>query len=193
APEGGQGGPGQMQRYMGAAFGDDDRWIWLARRTGAWQYNTKLPDYQLVVFDRETGDIATRTFRYGSAFRPTLSPDGRWLVYGTRHDAQTGLMLRDLASGEERWLAYPVQRDDQESRATRDAYMGMSFTPDSRRLVASYGGRIWCIPVDGSAPSETTPQAALKLARAPTVPLDYDVDDEPTFTIKHSRDAVPSP
>ena len=45
----------------------------------------------------------------GSGVRPTLSPDGRWLVYGTRHDFHTGLRIRDLESGDERWLAYPVQ------------------------------------------------------------------------------------
>ncbi|MGH7444132.1 MAG: amidohydrolase family protein, partial [Longimicrobiales bacterium] len=192
-PAEGEDDDGPSQRYMGAAFGDDERWIWLATREGSWRYNTKLPDYQLVVYDRESGDVSERTFRYGSAFRPTLSPDGRWLVYGTRYDAQTGLMLRDLESGDERWLAYPVQRDDQESRATRDAYMGMSFTPDSRQVIASYGGRIWSIPVDGSAASEIAFQAPVKLALGPKVQFDYEVDDSPTFTVKQIRDAVPSP
>ncbi|MEJ2503986.1 MAG: hypothetical protein P8177_11860, partial [Gemmatimonadota bacterium] len=107
----------EREKTLGAAFGDDPRWIWYARRTGDWEYNADLPQYQLAVFDRETGEVYGRTSRYGSAFRPTLSPDGRWLVYGTRHDQETGLVLRDLESGEERWLAYPVQHDDQESRA----------------------------------------------------------------------------
>jgi len=149
----GGGGGGGLIRYMGAAFGKDPRYVWTARRTGIWQYNTALPDYQLVVYDRDTGETATRSSRPGSAFRPTLSPDGRWLVYGTRYAAQTGLRIRDLETGSERWLAYPVQRDDQESRATLDVYPGMSFTPDSRNLIATYGGKLWSIPVDGSAPT----------------------------------------
>ena len=69
---------------------------------------------KLVVLDpdRETGEVSSRGNRWGGGFRPTLSPDGRWLVYGSRHIADTGLRIRDLESGEERWLAWPVQRDD---------------------------------------------------------------------------------
>ena len=47
-----------------------------------------------------------------------------------------------------------VQRDEQESRAARDAYPGLSFTPDSREVVAFWGGRIWRVPVDGGDPIE---------------------------------------
>ncbi|NIP80216.1 MAG: amidohydrolase, partial [Gemmatimonadetes bacterium] len=141
-------------KTIGAAFGPDPRWVWFAQRTGDWTYNADLPEYQLAAYDRETGERYTRSSRYGSAFRPTLSPDGRWLVYGTRHDEHTGLRIRDLETGEERWLAYPVQHDDQESRATLDVLPGMSFTPDSRYLVASYGGRIWRIPADGGDAEE---------------------------------------
>src|SRR5689334_9580607 len=94
------------------------------------------------------------TARYGSAFRPALSPDGKWLVYGSREKTETGLRIRDLATGEERWLAYPVQRDDQESRGTLDVLPGYSFTPDSRSVVASYGGEIWRVPVAGGAASK---------------------------------------
>ena len=190
APENQQG---PQPRYTGAAFGDDDRWLWLARRMGTWQYNTKMPDYQLVVYDRETGETSTRTFRYGSAFRPALSPDGRWVVYGSRYDSQTGLVLRDLETGDERWLAYPVQRDDQESRASRDAYMGFSFTPDSRDVVVSYGGGIWRVPIDGTSAREIPFQAPVKVALGPKVQFDYDIDDSPAFTVKQIRDAVPSP
>ena len=120
-------------RTTGAAFGPDERFIWYAQRTGSWEYNSDMSDYQLRVYDRETGETFSRSNRYGGAIRPTLSPDGRWLVYATRHVAETALRLRDLSNGEERWLAHPVQRDDQESRASRDAYPGMSFTPDSEQ------------------------------------------------------------
>jgi len=184
--------PGNL-RTMGAAFGDDDRYIWFAERTGSWQYNTDLPDYQLGVWDRETGDRATRTSNVGSGFRPTLSPDGKWLVYGTRHDQQTGLRIRDLESGAERWLAYPVQRDDQESRASMDAYPGMTFTPDSRELIAYYGGGLWRIDV------ETTQQTAIPFTAnvvqhmAPLVDFDYPIEDTPTFVVKQINESVASP
>ena len=91
------------------------------------------------------------TSRYGSAFRPAISPDGRWLSYASRHDEKTGLRLRELATGNERWLAYPIQRDNQEAMMETDALPGYDFTPDSRAIVISYGGEIWRVPVDGSA------------------------------------------
>ena len=74
---------------VGAAFGNDERYVWFAQRTGRHQYNAAFPLYQLAVYDRETGEANTMTSRYGSAVRPTLSPDGKWLVYGTRHRGET--------------------------------------------------------------------------------------------------------
>jgi Tol biopolymer transport system component len=186
-------GAAANQRFMGAAVTPDGRHIWAARRTGQWQYNTPLPDYQLVVYDRESGDITQRTSRGGSAFRPTLSPDGRWLVYGTRHNAETGLRIRDLETGNERWLAYPVQRDDQESRATLDVYPGMVFTPDSRNLIAFYGGRLWRVPVDGSEPTNIPFEVDVVKHMGPAVHFEYRVEDEPTFSVRQIRDAAPSP
>ena len=181
------------RRTTGAAFGPDDRYIWYSYRNGGWEYNSGMRQYQLAVYDRETGESATRSFRYGGAFRPALSPDGRWLVYGSRHVADTGLRIRDLESGDERWLAFPVQRDDQESLATRDAYPGMSFTPDSREVVAFYGGGLWLIPIDGSEPTPIPFRVDVTLDIGPEVDFDYRIEDTGTFVAKQVRDAVPSP
>lgn len=195
------GGSGQMLRSTpanlktnGAAVSPDGRYIWHAERRNSWDYNAQYPQYQLAVYDRETGDTFTRTSRYGSAFRPTLSPDGAWLVYGSRYENQTGLRLRDLATGDERWLAYPVQRDDQESIGDRDAYPGMSFTPDSREVVASYGGKIWRIPVAEGADAIPVPfRVRADVAAGPLVEFDYAIEDTPTFTVRQIRDGRPSP
>ena len=84
----------------------------------------------------------------------SLSPDGKWLVYGSRFEDNTGLVIQDLKTGDERWLAYPVQRDEQESIAPLGVLPAMSFTPDSKNLVASYGGKIYSIPVDGGNAKE---------------------------------------
>ena len=189
----GQGGSSSSLKMLGAAFGPDPRYVWYAQRTGDWQYNAIFPQYQLAVYDRETGQTTVMSNRYGSAFRPALSPDGRWLVYGTRHDAQTGLRIRDLRTGEERWLAYPVQRDDQESRATMDVLPGYAFTPDSREIVVSYGGELWRVPVDGSEPTQIPFTVDVALELGPEVKFEYRVDDSPTFTVRQIRDAVPSP
>ncbi|MDH3733807.1 MAG: amidohydrolase, partial [Gemmatimonadota bacterium] len=183
----------QNLKTTGAAFTPDGRYIWHARRMNSWDYNAAFPQYQLAVYDRETGDTFNRTSRYGSAFRPTLSPDGRWLVYGSRHEDQTGLRIREIDTGDERWLAYPVQRDDKESIADRDVLPGMAFSPDSREVVASYHGKIWRLPVDGADPIEIPFRVNEDFAMGPEVWFEYDIDDSPTFTVRQIRDAVPSP
>ncbi|MGB0527919.1 MAG: TolB family protein, partial [Flavobacteriaceae bacterium] len=88
-------------------YSPDASKIWFSQRTGAWQYNARLPQYQLATYDFKTSKKTTMTSRYGSAFTPTLSPDGKYLVYGSRHNDQTGLILRNLKTSEESWLAYP--------------------------------------------------------------------------------------
>ena len=103
--------------------------------------------WQLGVYDRQTGENFRMSDELGSAMRPVLSPDGRWLVYATRWDAQTGLRVRDLKSGDDSWLIYPVTRDDQESASTRDLMPGSSFTPDSKALITSFDGSIWRVDV----------------------------------------------
>ena len=183
----------QNLKTNGAAFGPDGRWIWFSRRTSDWQYNAMFPQYQLAVYDRDTGEIYGRSGRYGSGIRPTLSPDGRWLVYGTRHESQTGLIIRDLNDGSERWLAYPVQHDDQESRASRDALPGMSFTPDSERLITTWGGRIWSVPVAGGEATEIPFRVRFDLEMGPRVDFDYPISDSPRFALHQIRNAVPSP
>ena len=86
-----------------------------------------------------------------------------------------------------------MQRDDQESRATRDAYPGMSFTPDSDAVVAYYGGGLWRIPIDGSDPAPIPFRVDVDMAIGPEVDFDYRIEDTETFVAKQVRDAVPSP
>src|SRR5258708_7707633 len=140
-PAPGPPGRSTANNALGAAFGPDPRYLWYARHRRSFGYNLNFPLWELAIYDRQTGKVFTRTDLYGGAMRPVLSPDGKWLVYATRHDAETGLRLRNLASGDEQWLVYPVQSDDQESRFTRDLMPGSSFTPDSKALVVSYGGK----------------------------------------------------
>lgn len=144
-------------------------------------------------YDRETGRSVTQTFSYGSAARPTLSPDNRVVVYGSRFDAQTGLRLRDLVTGEDRWLAFPTQRDDMESRAALDALPGMAFTPDGRSLVASYGGKLWRIAMDGSGQAEIPFRVQAEIAAGPRVQFEYAVSDSSTFVARQLRDPALSP
>ena len=181
------------QRMLGAAVDGEGRYIWYAQRNGTWSYNAIFPQYQLWMYDRRTGTRTPMTSRYGSAFRPVLSPDGNLLAYGSRDDADTGLRLRELDSGKERWLAYPIQRDDMESTASMDVLPGYSFTPDSEALVISYGGGIWRVPVDGGDPTEIPFTVNAEVAIGPEVEFEYPIEDTPTFTAKQIRDARSSP
>ncbi|MCA6380046.1 MAG: PD40 domain-containing protein [Cytophagales bacterium] len=175
------------------AFGNDGRYVWFAHRTGAWNYNAQLPQYQISTYDRDNGEIERKTQRYGSAFSPTLSPDGKWLVYGTRHNDQTGLLLRDIKSGDERWLAYPVQRDEQESIAPLGVLPAMSFTPDSKEVVASYGGKFYRIPVAGGDAITIPFEMETEFLVGPRVDFKYPIKDDKDMIATQIRDAVVSP
>lgn len=175
------------------AISPDGRFIYFSSRRGPWTYNADLPQYQLGMYDRNTGKFVQVTSRYGSAFTPELSKDGKWLVYGSRYEDKTGLVLRNIETGDEKWLAYPIQRDDQESIATMGVLPGMAFTPDSKAVVASYGGKIHMIPIDGTAPSEIPFSVNMQLELGPQLAFKYPVKDTSHSLATQIRDAVPSP
>ena len=132
---------------MGAVASPDGRFIYYTQRNGTFTYNAQFPLWQIYRHDRETGDASQVTNARGSAMRPAISPDGKWLVYGTRHKTQTGLRVRNIETGAERWLAYPVTRDDQESRASRDTMPRYDFMPDGQSLIVPIGGKIHRVDV----------------------------------------------
>ncbi len=174
-------------------FSPDGKHIWFSRRTSDWQYNAQLPQYQLATYNRETGEVDVKTSRYGSAFSPTISPNGKWLVYGSRYNDQTGLIKRNLETGEEAWLAYPVQRDEQESRARLGVYPAMSFTPDNQFLIAFYGGKINKIPMDGGDVQIIPFEVDEEIELGPEVRFDFPISDEENMIVTQIRDAKVSP
>ncbi len=138
-PTPGAAGP---TRY-GAAFSPDARFLYFAMKSVPGSvYNQMSFGWQIARRDMQTGEVDTLTQADGGAIRPLVSPDGRWLVYGTRYETQTGLRIRNLESGEDRWLKYPIQRDDMESTATRDLLPGYAFLPDGRDLITTFDGKI---------------------------------------------------
>ncbi|WP_149275231.1 amidohydrolase family protein [Pareuzebyella sediminis] len=195
--EGGSGGqlvsePKDL-KLTDPAFGADGRLLYFSRRNKAWNYNAQLPQYQVGTYDMEDGDLSVITSKYGSAFTPTLSPDGKWLVYGTRFEEKTGLILRNLTTGEERWLAYPVQRDEQESIAPLGVLPAMSFTPDCEHLVASYGGKIYAISIAENTAKEIPFSVDVQLDMGPLLSFKYPIEDLEEAFATQIRDAVPSP
>ncbi len=175
------------------AIGPDGRLVWFSQRRRGWQYNAQFPQYQLATYDRETGKTELQTSRYGSGFTPTLSGNGKWLVYGTRYEDKTGLIIRNLITGDEKWLAYPVQHDEQESIATMDVLPGMTFTPDNNWLIASYGGKINKIPIAGGDAVNIPFEVDVKVELGPELDFDYPISDDAEFIVRQIRDPRLSP
>jgi len=175
------------------AVSHDGKLIYYSFRTGSWNYNAQLPQYEIGVYNRSNAKTARLTSRYGSAFTPVLSKDGKWMVYGTRYEEKTGLILRDLSNGDEKWLAYPVQRDDQESIAVSGVLPAMTFTPDNKFLLASFGGKINKVDIATGKSTVIPYEVDGKLELGPEVFFKYPIKDTAAAMATQIRDAVPSP
>ncbi len=179
--------PAPPTNRMGAVVSPDGRFIYYTQRTGTFTYNARFPLWQIYRHDTETGDVTQITNAQGSAIRPALSPDGKWIVYGTRHKSQTGLRVRNLETGTERWLAYPVTRDDQESRASRDTLPRFDFMPDGKSLIVPVNGKLQRIDF---ATGEATPipfTAKVEAEIAPRVYTPVRVEDGATVRARLIR------
>ncbi len=185
--------PSNGFKAIDPTFSPDGRYIYYSQRNGAWNYNAQFPQYSIGVYDRETGDNSTLISRYGSAFTPTVSPDGKWMVYGSRYEAETGLVLRNLEEGSERWLAYPIQRDDKESQATLGVLPSMDFTPNSQELVMFHKGKIVRLNIETGDMMEVPFVVDVALEMGPDMTFKYPISDAKEVFATQIRDAVPSP
>lgn len=150
--------------------------------------------YQIAQLDRESGRLHMRTHEHEGAFRPTPSPDGRWLAYATRYDSRAALKLIDLTTGEDRWLKMDVQRDDSEGGGARDrdVYPASAFLPDSSAIITTYGGKFWRVAVPSGEATEIPFTAKVDQPLGPLVRFDYPIDDQ-HLTVSQIRGARPSP
>lgn len=187
------GPPRPQLNKLGAVASPDGRFIYWAQRTGAFSYNMQFPAWQIVRFDRETSETATITNAPGSAMRPRLSPDGRYLVYATRWETKTALRVRDLETNQERWLINGVTRDDQESRATRDTFPGYAFMPDGKALIVPIDGKIKRVDFATGQATTIPFTAKVDLDIAARLHYDYKVDDSPAVKARLIRYPALSP
>lgn len=207
---------GSAPAHMGAAFGDDPRFLWLnlrgRPRTGLaasdaeeWVDESEdihlhrsslrqFGNYQIGLLDRETGSVFMRTHDHEGAFRPVPSPDGKWLVYATRYDSREALKVLDIATGAERWLKMDVQRDDHQGGGARDrdVYPASAFTPDSKTLITSYGGKIMKIDIQSGDATEIPFTADIEQELGALAKFDYPINDT-ELTVSQIRGTRPSP
>src|SRR5260221_10672866 len=188
-----QGPPRPSPNRLGAVASPDGRFVYYAERMGTFSYNVRFPLWQIIRFDRETGDTATITNAQGSAMRPVLSPDGKLLVYATRFETATGLRVRNLESRDERWLLYPVTRDDQESAASRDTMPGYVFMPDGKSLLVPIGGKIQRVDLESGKSVGVPFTAKIEADIAPRLLFENTIEDGPTVRARLVRWPAVSP
>lgn len=172
-------GKGETAISSGAAFSPDGKYIYFSSHAGIYKYNADIGRFQIYTFNRDTGEVEKITSQYGGSLRPIISPDGRWLVYASRHDAKTGLRIRDLTTREEHWLVLPIQRDDQEGFAVDDILPGYSFTPDSKSVVYTADGHIRRVDIATRQVATIPFTAKVEQDLGPRVHTDYAVQDGP--------------
>jgi Tol biopolymer transport system component/imidazolonepropionase-like amidohydrolase len=186
------GGPPAPVNFMGASVTPDGRYIYAGARTGPAGYNQMMATTQVVMYDRSTGRLATRTLNLGTAFRPAISPDGKYLAYASRQMAITGLKVRELASGDERWLANDIQRDDIESRGSRDLLPGYSWTADSKSIILAHHGKVWSLDVATGKQVQIPFSAEVSQLIGELVKFEYPINDS-VLTVRQVRGTRQSP
>lgn len=133
--------------------------------------------WQLAVVDRASGKRRVLTSHWGGALRPAVSPDGRWVVYGTRLDTATVLRLYEPATGDDRPLGVTVDRDVQEYPHLLGLLPGGAFTPDSRALILAAGGKFQRIEIPSGRTSVIPFTADVELALAERLTAEHAIED----------------
>jgi imidazolonepropionase-like amidohydrolase/Tol biopolymer transport system component len=162
----------------GVALSPEGDVMYVSTHSGGYT-GENLGSYQVVAFDRRTGEETTLTALAGGGLRPVASPDGRWLVYGTRVGTRTALRIRNLDTHEDRWLVGETQRDDQEGYAPNDIFPGYAFTPDSRSVVFHAGGKIQRVDVDTREVAVIPFSADVEVGMGERLFLPLELDDGP--------------
>lgn len=137
----------------GATVSPDGRTVYFGSHGGGYT-GENLGAYQVIALNRASGEQRTLTAGSGGALRPTVSPDGKWLVYATRAGSRTALRIRNLDTHDDQWLVAEMQRDDQEGYAPNDVLPSFSFTPDSRSVVYPAGGHIQRVDIESKVVTE---------------------------------------
>lgn len=171
---------------LGAVPSPDGRSLYFARRVGG--LNFEAPDsWTIVRRDLASGeeiDILReqderRSHARATFFRPTLSPDGHLLAYGTRLGNQTELRVRDLRTGTDRRVAFPIEHDQLQASMWQDIIPAYSFTPDGSALIISRRGGFERIELEGGDSSRLPFEAHVALEVGPSTRVSIEEETSP--------------
>src|SRR5882724_8401710 len=124
--------------------------------------------------------------------RPGLTSDGKYLLYVTRHETESGLRLRNLETGEDHWVRYPVTRDDQEAIFSRDLFPGYAFLPDGKEIVYNQDGKIRRLNLESGAESVIPFTAEVSQDLGPKLDFPQKVEQGPV-KVRLIHDPMESP
>ncbi|MEZ4774309.1 MAG: amidohydrolase family protein [Bacteroidia bacterium] len=148
--------------------------------------------YMIRRYDRQNGEIENITGGPGSAFRPTISPDGKTLAFVKRVRTKTVLYLHNLATGEE-WPVYDdLTKDQQETWAIFGVYPNFAWMPDNQHIVIYGKGKFMKVNTKDFTATEIPFQAEVRQMLEEPVLFRQEVSPE-TFEAKMIRHATTSP
>jgi Tol biopolymer transport system component len=177
---------------MGVVASSDGKYLYYAERRRDFSYNSMFPLWRIKRKDRKTGDEDTIIEQPRSAMRPGLTPDGKYLLYVTRHETESGLRLRNLETGEDHWVRYPVTRDDQEALFTRDLFPGYAFVSGGKEIVYNQDGKIRKLNLESGAETIIPLTAEVSLDLGPKLDFPQKVEQGPV-KVRLIHDPAESP
>lgn len=161
---------------------------------GYFQYN-KDPNSQIYTVKRlevSNGEITTVAGGPGSASRPAVSHDGKYLAFVKRVRTKTVLYLQNLTTAEE-WPIYDaLNKDQMEAWAIFGTYPNYAWSPDDKFIYLWAGGKIKKLDVNGLSTSDIPFQVdnTIKIAEALRFKQDINPDK---FDVKVISNATTSP
>lgn len=170
----------------------DGRWVYFSH-SGPFDYNRNVHAgiFQVSRIDRQTGRVEAVTSVGGGAVRPTPSRDGRSLAYVRRVGTRSALVIRELATGAERVLTDALDIDQQETWTIHGVYPAFQWSGDDRRIIVSYGGKIWSLDVATGAAADIPFSAEVSQPVARALRFPYRISD--TVTARTLRWPTVSP
>ena len=179
-------GDAKLTRVSGPVFSPDAKFLYFSAMPGRFGYNVDPGKWQVNRLNRETGEVDAITAGYGGGLRPLLSPDGKSMVYATRHDALTTLRLRNLETRAETELSKRITRDDQEGFSAQDTLPGYGFSPDGKSLFTLIDGHIHRLDIATRADVNIPFTAAIKRELGALVKVEDRITEDP-LNVKQLR------